>query len=58
MNKVHQSQCRGSFFMKAVGLDHQRDHTHAHTTRTQPHGALAYYTDEIPEVDFPSPPPS
>lgn len=53
MNKVHQSQCR--FFFK---LDHLRDHTHAHTTRTQPHGGLAYYAVEIPEVDFPSSPTS
>lgn len=44
--------------MREVGLDHRRDHTHAHTTCTQPHGALAYYTVEVPEVDFLSPPAS
>lgn len=44
--------------MKAVVLDHRRDRTHAHTTCTQPHRALAYYTAEIPEVDRPSPPVS
>lgn len=44
--------------MKAVELDHRKDHTHAHTTCMQPHRALAYYTVEIPEVDLPSPPAS